>query len=207
MRENRRLNWETRLRIGVGIARGICHIHSHNLVHGNINSSSVFLNQKGYGCISGLGLAMLVPSSVALSGGYNAPEVTEAKKFTQESDVYSFGVLLLEVLTGRCPLHRIGYYEEHLVSWVSWLLDDDELPYVVFLNVPASDHESQKEEMEKMLQVSMSCVDENPKHRPKMNDVTKTMDGIWMDFIEHRGWERPSKNSCSVFGWGIGLMK
>lgn len=64
----------------------------------------------------------------------------------------------------------------NFVSWVSWLLDDHELPYAVFLNMLVSDHESQKEEMKNMLQVSMSCVDESPTHRPKMNDVAETMD-------------------------------
>ncbi|CAF1897427.1 hypothetical protein HID58_046448 [Brassica napus] len=41
-------------------ARGVAHIHSQSQgkqVHGNIKSSNVFLNAKGYGCIFGAGMA------------------------------------------------------------------------------------------------------------------------------------------------------
>ncbi|CAH2049278.1 unnamed protein product [Thlaspi arvense] len=58
--ENRTpLGWETRLRIAIGAARGIAHIHSQlggKLVHGNIKSSNIFLNSHGYGCVSDLEL-------------------------------------------------------------------------------------------------------------------------------------------------------
>ncbi|KAL2542176.1 putative inactive receptor kinase [Abeliophyllum distichum] len=53
------LDWKTRLRIAVGAARGISHIHTQvgqNLVHGNIKASNIFLTAKGYGCVSDVGV-------------------------------------------------------------------------------------------------------------------------------------------------------
>ncbi|KAL0400912.1 UNVERIFIED_CONTAM: putative inactive receptor kinase [Sesamum latifolium] len=74
-----RLSWETRLRIAVGAARGIAHIHQQDggkLVHGNIKSSNIFLNGKNYGLVSDVGLPKLMnPIRQFLSLGYRAPEV------------------------------------------------------------------------------------------------------------------------------------
>ena len=57
------LDWETRLRIAIGAARGIAHIQSVNggkFVHGNIRSSNIFLNSKKYGYVSDFGLATVM---------------------------------------------------------------------------------------------------------------------------------------------------
>ncbi|URE43895.1 inactive receptor kinase [Musa troglodytarum] len=57
------LDWETRLKIVLGAARGIARIHIENngkLVHGNIKSSNVFLNNQQYGCVTDLGLPSII---------------------------------------------------------------------------------------------------------------------------------------------------
>ncbi|PIN12883.1 Serine/threonine protein kinase [Handroanthus impetiginosus] len=49
------LDWEIRLKIAVGAARGIAHIHMQDdqkLVHGNIKSSNIFLNGQKLGVLS-----------------------------------------------------------------------------------------------------------------------------------------------------------
>lgn len=113
------------MRIALGAARGIARIHVENggkLVHGNIKSSNIFLNSRQYGCVSDLGLSTIMsPLSAPTSraAGYRAPEVTDTRKAAQPSDVYSFGVVLLELLTGKSPIHTTGGDEIiHLVRWV-----------------------------------------------------------------------------------------
>lgn len=81
-------------------------IHSEGgskLVHGNIKSPNILLNQDLTSFVSDYGLSTLInppinPSRVVV--GYRAPEIIETRKFTQKSDIYSFGVLLMEILTG-----------------------------------------------------------------------------------------------------------
>lgn len=105
------LDWETRMKIAIGAAKGITRIHQENngkFVHGNIKSSNIFLNSKNNGCVSDLGLtAVMSPLAPPISrqAGYRAPEVTDTRKSSQLSDVYSFGVVLLELLTGKSPIH------------------------------------------------------------------------------------------------------
>lgn len=177
------LDWETRLKIAIGAARGIAYIHIQNggkLVHGNIKASNVFLNSQKYGCVSDLGLATLmspITPRVLRTAGYHAPEVTETRKVLQASDVYSYGVLLLELLTGKSPVHASGSDEViHLVRWVHSVVREEwtgEVFDVELLRYP-----NIEEEMVAMLQIGMSCVTRMPEQRPKMADIVKMIEDI-----------------------------
>nr|GMC98559.1 probable inactive receptor kinase At4g23740 [Ipomoea batatas] len=179
------LDWETRVRIAVGAARGVACIHGQSggkLVHGNIKSSNIFLNSKQYGCVSDLGLATLItPAAPTLtrSAGYRAPEITDTRKATQASDVYSFGVLLLELLTGKSPVHTAGSDEVvHLVRWVHSVVREEWTAEV--FDVELLKYPNIEEEMVEMLQIGMSCAARMPEQRPKMADIVKMVEGIRM---------------------------
>ncbi|KAI3458053.1 hypothetical protein Pfo_014716 [Paulownia fortunei] len=177
------LDWETRLKIAIGAARGIAHIHSQSggkLVHGNIKASNIFLNSQLYGCVSDLGLATLmspISPPVMRTAGYRAPEVTDTRKVSQASDVYSFGVFLLELLTGKSPVHASGGEEViHLVRWVHSVVREEwtgEVFDVELLRYP-----NIEEEMVAMLQIGLSCVARMPEQRPKIGDVVKMVEDI-----------------------------
>nr|WIL59802.1 nodulation protein [Melilotus officinalis] len=170
------LDWESRLKIAIGVARGIAHIHGEQLIHGNIKASNIFLNSKGYGCISDIGLATMITSPISpRARGYLAPEVTETRKATSASDVYSFGVLLLELLTGKSPLHG-GEDVVHLVRWVNSVVREEwtsEVFDLVLLRYP-----NIEEEMVEMLQIGMACVVRLQDERPKMDEVVRMVEEI-----------------------------
>ncbi|XVF50934.1 hypothetical protein PTKIN_Ptkin04bG0143600 [Pterospermum kingtungense] len=177
------LNWENRLKIAIGAARGIAHIHSQNsgkLVHGNIKASNIFLNSEGYGCVSDIGLAAVMsplPPPVIRAAGYRAPEVTDTRKATQATDVYSFGVLLLELLTGKSPTHATGGDEiVHLVRWVHSVVREEWTAEV--FDVELLRYPNIEEEMVEMLQIAMSCVVRMPEQRPKLSDLVTMVQEI-----------------------------
>ncbi|PPR83193.1 hypothetical protein GOBAR_AA37526 [Gossypium barbadense] len=177
------LDWETRLKIAIGAARGIAFIHTQNngkLVHGNIKASNIFLNSERYGCVSDIGLAAVMspmPLPVMRAAGYRAPEVTDTRKATQASDVYSFGVFLLELLTGKSPIHATSGEEiVHLVRWVHSVVREEWTAEV--FDVELLRYPNIEEEMVEMLQIAMSCVARVVEQRPKMAGLVKMVEEI-----------------------------
>ena len=192
------LDWDSRLRIAIGAARGIAHVHAQHggkLIHGNIKASNIFLNSQGYGCLSDIGLATLmspIPPPALRASGYRAAEVTDTRKATPTSDVYSFGVLLLELLTGRSPIHATGGEEVvHLVRWVNSVVREEWTAEV--FDVELLRYPNIEEEMVEMLQIGMACVVRVPDKRPTMAEVVRMVEEIRP---VHSG-NRPSTESRS----------
>ncbi|XP_010555780.1 PREDICTED: probable inactive receptor kinase At5g53320 [Tarenaya hassleriana] len=166
------LDWEARLKIVFGAARGIAHIHSQSggkLVHGNIKSSNIFVNPRGYGCIYGAGLATLMHPLPRHAFGYRAPELTDTRKATQSSDVYSFGVLIFEILTGKPEVADLVRWVNSVVreEWTGEVFDEELLRCTQV-----------EEEMVEMLQVGMACTARLPEKRPNMAEVVSMVDEI-----------------------------
>lgn len=177
------LDWDARTKIATGAARGLARIHAEKegkFVHGNIKSSNIFLNSQQYGCVSDLGLSTIMSSlapPISRAAGYRAPEVTDTRKAAQPSDVYSFGVVLLELLTGKSPIHTTGGDEIiHLVRWVHSVVREEwtaEVFDVELMRCP-----NIEEEMVEMLQIALSCVVRVADQRPKMADVVKMIESV-----------------------------
>ncbi|CAN0841078.1 Probable inactive receptor kinase At4g23740 [Linum grandiflorum] len=186
------LDWDTRMQIAIGAARGIARIHQANsgkFVHGNIKSSNIFLNSNNYGCVSDVGLSTVMSQlapPISRAAGYRAPEVTDTRKATQPSDVYSFGVVLLELLTGKSPIHTTGGDEIiHLVRWVHSVVREEWTAEV--FDVELLRYPNIEEEMVEMLQIAMSCVVRVPDQRPKMAEVVKVIESVRLgDVAENR---------------------
>ncbi|KAK1357342.1 ATP binding protein [Heracleum sosnowskyi] len=120
------LDWGSRLKIALRAARGIADIHAEGSVrftHDNIKSSNVLLNRDLDGCVSDVGLALLmnyIPSKHR-GPGYRAPEMIETRKTTQKYDVFSFIILILEMFTGRSPIQISGHGNDEIVDLPRWV--------------------------------------------------------------------------------------
>ncbi|PIN14992.1 Serine/threonine protein kinase [Handroanthus impetiginosus] len=181
------VDWTTRLKIAAGAARGLAFIHNSckplRLVHGNIKSTNVLIDNTGNAQLSDFGLSAF--ASLAKSNGYRAPESSssDGRKLTQKSDVYSFGVLLLELLTGKCP--SIVDNTIDLPRWVQSVVREEWTAEVFDLELMR--YKDIEEEMVGLLQIAMACTQASPDQRPKMNYVVRAID-------ELRGQEVLSSN-------------
>ncbi|MFS7909271.1 putative protein kinase RLK-Pelle-SD-2b family [Helianthus anomalus] len=107
------LTWMQRLQICVDVASALNYIHygyEFSVIHRNIKSSKILLDEKWKAKLSGFELSKqntkarkhrLVLAEISGTIGYVDPTYEKTGFVSHKSDVYSFGVLLFEVLCGR----------------------------------------------------------------------------------------------------------
>ncbi|KAE9605963.1 hypothetical protein Lal_00024801 [Lupinus albus] len=186
------LNWDSRIKIAIGAAKGIAFIHSEGgskFTHGNIKSSNVLVTEEHDCCITDVGLTPLMntpPTTLSRANGYRAPEVTEPKKITHKSDVYSFGVILLEMLTGKTPLGYPAYDNDmvDLPRWVRSVVREEWTAEVFDEELLRGQYN--EEEMVQMLQIALACVAKLADNRPTMEEAVRTIEEIRQPELKNR---------------------
>lgn len=176
-------DWEARIKIAMGTANGIAHIHSlggPQFNHANIKSSNVLIDQDMEACISDMGLVPIInitPTPSFQSAGYLAPEVLESHKHFHKSDVYSFGILLLEILTGKQPIQSPSRGDMvDLARWVQSVVKEEWTTEV--FDVELTRFHNIEDEMVSMLQIALDCVVQVPDNRPTIHEVVRRLEQI-----------------------------
>ncbi|XP_052206633.1 receptor-like serine/threonine-protein kinase At1g78530 isoform X2 [Diospyros lotus] len=183
--ERKALDWPSRYKIAVGIARGISYLHHDcvpHIIHRDIKSSNILLDKDMEARVSDFGLATLlepdkthVSTCVVGTFGYLAPEYFDTGKATAKGDVYSFGVVLLELLTGKKPTDE-AFIEEgtKLVTWVKAVVQSKRQEVVL----DSSLENSPANEINQVFSIAMMCLEPEPSSRPTMAEVLKMLEQI-----------------------------
>jgi serine/threonine protein kinase len=177
------LYWDTRYKIAVEAAKGLCYLHhdcSPLIVHRDVKSNNILLDSNYEAHVADFGLAKFLQdsgtsecmSAIAGSYGYIAPEYAYTLKVDEKSDVYSFGVVLLELVTGRKPVGEFGDGVD-IVQWVRKMTDSNKEGVLKVLDPRLSS--VPLHEVMHVFYVAILCVEEQAVERPTMREVVQIL--------------------------------
>ncbi|KAK4484658.1 hypothetical protein RD792_007247 [Penstemon davidsonii] len=141
------LNWPTRKKICLGIAKGLAFLHEESrlkIVHRDIKATNILLDKDLNAKISDFGLAKLdeeenthISTRIAGTIGYMAPEYAMRGYLTDKADVYSFGIVALEIVSGK---NNTNYRpKEEFVYLLDWCTSLELVLHILTLDfVPLS---------------------------------------------------------------------
>ncbi|KAJ3679850.1 hypothetical protein LUZ60_016128 [Juncus effusus] len=166
-------DWNTRVSIIKGIAKGIEYLHSTklnkpSLVHQAISAEKILLDYNFKPLINGSGLHKLLADDIVFNTlkasaamGYLAPEYTNTGRFNEKSDVYAFGVVILQVLSGKSKVSHLRLGPD------SGCLEDliDENLKGNYVKVEAA----------KLASVALVCTSETPSQRPSIEALIQEL--------------------------------
>ncbi len=96
------LNWDVKYKFLRDIACGLKHIHLHGIIHRDIKSANIVINQYWQAKITDFGIAVFkneLPFNWAGTLNYMAPEsLVPQALYSEKSDIFSFAVTACEVV-------------------------------------------------------------------------------------------------------------
>ena len=165
------LNCLTKLEILRKIASGMRHLHSREILHGDLKSSNILLaDDFGTVKVCDLGMSFLKNKLKKKNNKWNslshysAPEILRGEKFENSADVYSFGMIIWEMLTGSKPYQTFS--KSHLVGIVGYDCNHK----LRLANDEVEDND--------LYQLMLGTLDRIPEKRPTFKEISKRLGRI-----------------------------
>ena len=147
--------------IAYQIAKGMAFLHSKGIVHRDLKTMNILLDNDDAAIIADFGLCGSLKENKDLTGGvgtphYTAPEVLEHRRYDQKVDVYSYAIMLWEMATNSVPFRDKTQAEifDHIVThgWRLKMTNDI------------------TDSMKKLIN---RCWAENPNERPDFDEIVE----------------------------------
>ncbi|XP_051193510.1 G-type lectin S-receptor-like serine/threonine-protein kinase SD2-5 [Lolium perenne] len=182
---NAPLDWCTRYRIILDIAKGLCYLHEECrriIAHLDIKPQNILLDDNFNAKVADFGLSKLIDRDQSKvmtmmrgTPGYLAPEWLTSQ-ITEKVDVYSFGVVVMEVVCGRKNID-ISLPEEsvQLIKLLREKAQNDQL--IELIDKHSDDMALHEDEAVQMMKLAIWCLQNESSRRPSMSSVVKVLEG------------------------------
>ncbi|KAK8847086.1 hypothetical protein M9Y10_019664 [Tritrichomonas musculus] len=169
LKEHRKLDSTSRLIIMYGISSGMSYLHSHKILHRNLNPDSIYVDEYLYPKIGNFELSsrihtlesMTFQSISGLKGrpSYSSPEILQRNQYSESGDVYSFGMLVYELITGEIPFKG-----------------NDSINYIMDEVIMKSKRPEINDEVEECYRELIEiCWSQEPSDRPTFSEITSIL--------------------------------
>ncbi|KAF3952764.1 hypothetical protein CMV_021717 [Castanea mollissima] len=184
--KHQRMGWERRLKIARQIAHALSYLHNafpRPVIHMHIHMSSILLDEHDVPKLSDFYLSVSIPEGEADVAAFflNTPESKATGKVTEKADVYDFGRFLFELLTGDDSLNITRFTidkDSSLVEYIHNRAQGSCINEIVDPAILAEDGEagvSLLRQLQAVVDLALTCTEEDPQTRPTMVDVTKQL--------------------------------
>ncbi|KAD2393978.1 hypothetical protein E3N88_40955 [Mikania micrantha] len=164
------LNWDTRYKIVLGVARALLYLHKDapvQVIHCDVTPRNIFLDESFNAKLSSFWNARCLAineadrhlSRIYGTFGYMAPEYEMHGKISTKTDIYSLGVLVLGIITWRRPNESLLEHIER--NWLEGTLSK--------IIDPRIDVDSS------FVEIGLLCVQEDAADRPTTEEVVSML--------------------------------
>ncbi|OHT01568.1 TKL family protein kinase [Tritrichomonas foetus] len=154
-----KLNPTRRTLIAMGVAHAMMFLHSQGIIHRDLKSLNVLLDNDLLPRLCDFGIARFMDSSQPMTRAigtphWMAPEMLSNGKYGKEVDVYSYSMILYELLTDEVP-----WSDTRPESMLKQVLVDQKRPALPRDTPPA------------LKDLIKMCWSQNPKSRPSFSEI------------------------------------